>query len=157
MSDDIRSFTCYTITITHNGARVDGEHRMTHSKALRFMNATNESMGVGIRYALTEKEAQEFVDEYNKANGFGFLNNMRFFNVEFVHDHSVHKVIISSMNTSVRPNTDITTERAITSIREAASIVIAEQLCGEGIDLDELAFNITENAKEINIEEVMAE
>ena len=155
MSDDIRSFTCYQITLTHSGARVDGQHRMTHSKALGFMNTTNESMGVGIRYALTKIEAEEFVEEYNKA--FGFINKMRFFNVEFVHEHSIHKATISSASTSVRYNTDITEERAITSIREAASIIIAEELCGEGVGLDELAFNITENAKEINIEEVMIE
>lgn len=86
-----------------------------------------------------------------------FMTKMRFFNVEFVHEHAIFKTAISSASTIVRGNTDITEERAITSIREAASITIAEELYGEGIDLDELAFNITENAKEINIEEVMIE
>ena len=157
MSDDIRSFTCYSITITHSGARLDGDVRMTHNRAIELMNALNESMGVGIHYALTEKEAKEFVEEYNKANGFGFIDRVRFFNVVFVHDMCVFKTTISSASTIVRGNTDITEERAINSIREAASISIAEELCGEGVSLDELAFNITENSNEITIEEVMTE
>lgn len=155
MSDDIRSFTCYSITLTHSGARIDGEYRMTHSRTLDFMNASNESMGVGIRYALTEKEAKEFVEEYNKANGFGFLSNMRFFNVVFVHDMCVYKATISSSNTIVRGNTDITEERAITSIRKAASMHIAESLGVKNVTA--VAYRITENSNEITIEEVMTE
>ena len=74
------------------------------------------------------------------------------FNVEFVHEHSIHKATISSINTSVRPNTDITTERAITSIREALN---HRGRVGKGVGLDQLAFSIKH--KRNNIEEVMIE
>lgn len=157
MSDDIRSFTVYPITLTHSGAHVEEGRRMTHREVINFMNAANESTGVGIRFALTESDAEKIVEEYNKANGFGFINKMRFFNVRFVHDMSIHTATISSANTIVRGNTDITEERAVVSIRKAASYHIAEELCGEGIDIDELACNITENSNEITIEEVMNE
>ena len=155
MSDDIRSFTCYSITLTHNGARVDGEYRMTHRRTLDFMNATNESTGIGIRYALTKKEAEKMVDEYNQANGFGFVDGMRFFNVAFVHDLTVYNSTISSADTIVRGNTDITEERAINSIRKAASKQVAQHLGVE--DIDAVAFNIRTFSNEITIEEVMTE
>ena len=155
MSDDIRSFTCYSITLTHSGARVRGEYRMTHRKTLDFMNATNESTGVGIRFALTKKEAEKIVEEYNKANGFGFVDRMRFFNVVFVHDLTVYKSTISSADTIVRGDTDITEKRAINSIQTAASKQVAQHLGVE--DIDAVAFNIKTFSNEITIEEVMTE
>ena len=92
MSDDIRSFTVYPITLTHSGARVEEERRMTHREVINFMNAANESTGVGIRFALTEKNAQEHARQYNIDNGFQVS---RRFKVCFRHEDADYTTTIT--------------------------------------------------------------
>lgn len=92
MSDDIRSFTVHPITLTHSGARVEEPRRMTHTEVVSFINATNESTGVGICYALTEKKAQEMAHQYNIDLGFQVT---RLFKVTFRHDEAEYTTTIT--------------------------------------------------------------
>lgn len=92
MSDDIRSFTVYPITFTHSGARVEEERRMTHREVINFMNAANESTGVGIRFALTEMDAHDDARQHNIDNGFQVS---RHFKVCFRHEGADYTTTIT--------------------------------------------------------------
>jgi len=92
MSDDIRSFTVHPITLTHSGARVEEERRMTHREVINFMNAANESTGVGIRFALTGNNAYEMATQYNLGHGFQVS---RHFKVCFRHEGADYTTTIT--------------------------------------------------------------
>lgn len=92
MSDDIRSFTVHPIILTHSGARVEEPRRMTHREVVNFMNATNESTGVGVRFALTGERAKVIARQHDIDNG---LQVMRFFKVCFRHDGADYTTTIA--------------------------------------------------------------
>ena len=94
MSDDIHSFIVHPVTITHSGARMEDPRRMTHREVMNFMNATNESTGVGIRFALTEMGAWSIAHKHNDA--IGPNHNMRYFKVTFRHDQAEYTTIINA-------------------------------------------------------------
>jgi hypothetical protein len=135
MNDDIRSFTVYPITLTHSGARVEEERRMTHREVINFMNATNESTGVGIRFALTENNAHERVRQHNIDNGFQVA---RRFKVCFRHECADYTTTIA-VPTSERlylaggcdfyipANADYREMEYVLNLRRKASFKIAKQ------------------------------
>lgn len=135
MSDDIRSFTVYPITLTHSGARVEEPRRMTHTEVLSFMNAANESTGVGIRHALTEDLANHFAREYNTKHGY---RNVRHFKITFQHDQA-HYTTTLTIPTSeksylagacdfyIPADADYREMEHVLNLRRKASIKLAKQ------------------------------
>lgn len=135
MSDDIRSFTVYPITLTHSGARVEESRRMTHREVMNFMNAVNESTGVGIRHALTEGGAESIARQYNIDNG---LQNVRHFKVCFRHDQADYTTTLTIPTSEktylaggcdffIPADADYREMEHVLNLRRKASLKIAKQ------------------------------
>jgi len=81
--------------------------------------------------------------------------SVRVFKVTFNHQENITVIAtISSANTIVRADTDITDERAIASIRKAASAHFANEMVGDHPDNAWLSYLINAGSENCVIEEV---
>jgi len=81
--------------------------------------------------------------------------SVRLFKVIFNHENNITiTATISSANTTLRADTDITDERAITSIRKAASAHFAYEMVGDHPDNAWLSYIVNAGSESVDIEEV---
>lgn len=80
---------------------------------------------------------------------------LRIFKVTFHHANNITVIAtVSSANTIVRADTDITDAGAIASIRKAASAHFANEMMGDHPDNAWLSYLINDGCESVDIEEV---